>query len=154
MDRRPDTRTDPPLRTQTAEVFRHFARKSAEWLGSSHAFVLAIVTILVWGLLGSRYGSSDTWQLVINTATSVMTFLMVFLIQNTQNRDAKALHLQLDALLRAVKGARTGLVRLENMTEGELDALEREFREIRQRATRRSVSRETRNGQHSNYDAA
>jgi low affinity Fe/Cu permease len=89
------------------------------------------VTILVWAVAGPFYHYSDTWQLVINTGTTVVTFLMVFLMQNTQNRDAKAIHLKLDELLRGVKGARTGLVRLEDLTEVELVELEKEFEALR-----------------------
>jgi len=113
--------------TSAAELFRHFARKTSDWLGSPFAFWLAVLSIVTWALLGPRFDYSDTWQLVINTATTIVTFLMVFLIQNTQNRDAKALHLKLDELLRAVKGARTGLVRLEELTEDQLKALQEEF---------------------------
>ncbi len=117
-------------RYSAAEVFRHFARKTSDWLGSPAAFWLAVLSIVVWGLLGGHFEYSDTWQLVINTATTIVTFLMVFLIQNTQNRDAKALHLKLDELLRAVKGARTGLVRLEELTEDQIEALQQEFTDL------------------------
>src|SRR5688500_10873625 len=93
--------------------FRFFAKLAGEWLGSAAAFGVALLSILVWALLGPVFGYSDTWQLVINTATTVLTFLMVFLVQNTQNRDAKAIHLKLDELIRGVRGARTELVALE-----------------------------------------
>jgi low affinity Fe/Cu permease len=109
------------------EFFRSFARRSSDFVGSSWAFALAIMTVVVWAAAGPFYDYSDTWQLVINTGTTVITFLMVFLMQNTQNRDAKAIHLKLDELLRGVKGARTGLVRLEGLNEAELVELEREF---------------------------
>jgi low affinity Fe/Cu permease len=125
MSGRPETTT-----SSAAEIFRHFARKTADWLGSPAAFWIAVLTIVAWALLGHRFDYSDTWQLVINTATTIVTFLMVFLIQSTQNRDAKALHLKLDELLRAVKGARTGLVRLEELTEDQLTALQQEFTEL------------------------
>jgi low affinity Fe/Cu permease len=85
-------------------------------------------------MLGPRYNYSDTWQLVINTGTTIVTFLMVFLIQNTQNRDAKAVHLKLDELLRGVRGARTGLVHLEDLSEEELTRLGEEFERVRTRA--------------------
>lgn len=109
------------------EFFRTFARRSSDFLGSPWAFAGAIVIVVVWAVLGPVYGYSDTWQLVINTGTTIVTFLMVFLMQNTQNRDSKAIQLKLDELLRGVKGARTGLVRLEGLTEAELAALEQEF---------------------------
>jgi low affinity Fe/Cu permease len=85
----------------------------------------------LWAALGPRFHYSDTWQLVINTATTIVTFLMVFIIQNTQNRDARAIQLKLDELIRAVKGARTGLVRLEELTEEELRSLTGDFEELR-----------------------
>src|SRR3982751_6468915 len=112
------------------DSFRTFARKSSEVLGSAWAFIGAILIIAVWGLTGPTFHFSDTWQLIINTATTIVTFLMVFLIQNTQNRDAKAIHLKLDELIRALEGARTKLVDLENLTDEELDRLEREFKRI------------------------
>jgi low affinity Fe/Cu permease len=109
------------------DAFRRFAHKTAELVGTAYVFIIAVLIIVVWALLGSYYEYSDTWQLVINTGTTIVTFLMVFLIQNTQNRDAKAIHLKLDELLRGVKGARTDLVNLENFSEEELDRLQKEF---------------------------
>src|SRR6266478_7847749 len=113
------------------EIFRSFARRSSVFLGSPAAFVGAIAIVVGWAILGPVFHYSDTWQLVINTGTTVVTFLMVFLMQNTQNRDAKAIHLKLDELLRGVKGARTGLVRLEDLTEAELVELGKEFEALR-----------------------
>jgi low affinity Fe/Cu permease len=101
--------------------------------GSPWAFLIAAASIVVWGLAGSMFHYSDTWQLVINTATTIITFLMVFLIQNTQNRDTKALHLKLDELLRGVGGARTSLVNLENLSDEELDRLQKQFEQIKRR---------------------
>jgi low affinity Fe/Cu permease len=92
------------------------------------------MVVLVWGVTGPIFGFSDSWQLVINTGTTIVTFLMVFLIQNTQNRDAKAIHLKLDELIRSQKRARNILVDLEEMTEEELERFEEEFRRVRQRA--------------------
>jgi len=109
------------------EFFRSFARRSSVFLGSPAAFVGAIAIVVGWAILGPVYHYSDTWQLVINTGTTIVTFLMVFLMQNTQNRDSKAIQLKLDELLRGVKGARTGLVKLETLTEEELVGLESEF---------------------------
>src|SRR5688572_12106285 len=102
------------------ELFRWFSHRTSEIVGSPWAFILAVVTILVWGLTGPIFRFSDTWQLIINTGTTIVTFLMVFLIQNTQNRDARAMHLKLDELIWAVEGARTGLVDLEDCTDEEL----------------------------------
>ena len=114
------------------ELFRKFANKTSEWTGSSWAFIVAVAIIITWALTGPMFGYSDTWQLVINTGTTIVTFLMVFLIQNTQNRDAKAMHLKLDELLRGVQGARTGMVDLEAASDEELDKIQKEFERIRQ----------------------
>ena len=103
-------------------------------LGSAWAFAAAVLVILVWLLTGPMFHFSDTWQLIINTATTVVTFLMVFLIQNTQNRDAKAVHLKLDELIRAIKDARNELVDLEDLSDEELKKLEDQFRRMRTRA--------------------
>lgn len=99
-------------------------------MGSPWGFILALLTIVVWATTGPIFDFSDTWQLVINTGTTIVTFLMVFLIQNTQNRDAKAIHLKLDELIRGVEGARTGLVDLEDLSDKELDRLKAQFERI------------------------
>ena len=111
--------------------FHKIAHRTSEIVGSPAAFVLALMVIIAWAVAGPGYGYSDTWQLVINTGTTILTFLMVFLIQNTQNRDAKALHLKLDELIRAQKSARNRLLNLENMTDEELDVLQKEFVRLR-----------------------
>jgi low affinity Fe/Cu permease len=103
-------------------------------LGSAWAFCGAVLVIVVWLVTGPTFHFSDTWQLIINTATTVITFLMVFLIQNTQNRDAKAMHLKLDELIRAVTGARNQLVDLENLSDDELKNLEAQFQRLRKEA--------------------
>jgi low affinity Fe/Cu permease len=115
------------------ERFRRLARRSSEIVGSAEMFLAACVAVIAWAVLGPRYGFSDTWQLVINTGTTIVTFLMVFIIQNAQNRDARAIQLKLDELIRAVKGARTGMVRLEEMTDQELCALAGDFPKLRSR---------------------
>ncbi|MGI8965073.1 MAG: low affinity iron permease family protein [Limisphaerales bacterium] len=112
--------------------FHIFAHQSSKIVGSPWAFFIAVLILLIWGILGPVFGFSDTWQLVINTATTIITFLIVFLIQNTQNRDAKALHLKLDELLYAVKGARNNLINLENLSEEEMKQLQKEFERLRQ----------------------
>ena len=116
------------------DAFRVFARRSAILLGSAWAFVGAVLVILVWILTGPAFHFSDTWQLIINTATTVITFLMVFLIQNTQNRDAKAVHLKLDELIRALKSARNELVDLEDLSDEDLKRLEEQFQRLRKKA--------------------
>jgi low affinity Fe/Cu permease len=117
-----------------SDVFRVFARRSSVILGSAWAFAGAVLVILVWLLTGPTFHFSDTWQLIINTATTIITFLMVFLIQNTQNRDAKAVHLKLDELIRAIKDARNELVDLEDLSDEELKKLEEQFRRTRAQA--------------------
>ena len=117
-----------------SDAFRVFARRSAILLGSAWAFTGAVLVIGVWLITGPTFHFSDTWQLIINTATTIITFLMVFLIQNTQNRDAKAVHLKLDELIRAIKAARNELVDLEDLSDEELKKLEKQFQRMRQRA--------------------
>src|SRR6266516_3430116 len=118
------------------DSFRVFARQSSIILGSAWAFAGAVFVIAVWSLTGPTFHFSDTWQLIINTATTVITFLMVFLIQNTQNRDAKAVHLKLDEMILALKGARNQLVDLENLSDEDLKKLEKQFHPLRQKAER------------------
>jgi low affinity Fe/Cu permease len=117
-----------------SDAFRSFAHRSSTLLGSAWAFCGAVLVIVVWLVTGPAFHFSDTWQLIINTATTVITFLMVFLIQNTQNRDAKAVHLKLDELIRAVKGARNQLVDLENLSDEDLKKLESQFQRLRKQA--------------------
>ena len=116
-------------------LFRKFAHRTSAIVGSPWAFIVAVGIIVIWGVTGPIFHYSDTWQLIINTSTTIITFLMVFLIQNTQNRDATAIHLKLDELLRAVKEARTDLVDLEDMTDEELSALQEEFRQMHEKVT-------------------
>ena len=120
------------------DIFRHFARKSSEVLGTAWAFIGSLIIIAVWALTGPMFHFSDTWQLIINTGTTIVTFLMVFLIQNTQNRDAKAMHLKLDELIRAVEGARNRLVDLEKLSDEELKQLEEQFTRLRNKASERA----------------
>jgi low affinity Fe/Cu permease len=118
------------------DAFHVFARKSSSVLGSAWAFIIALLIIAIWALTGPMFHFSDTWQLIINTGTTIVTFLMVFLIQNTQNRDAKAVHLKLDELIRAVQGARNHLVDLEKLSDDEMKKLEDEFERIHKKAVR------------------
>ena len=112
------------------EHFRKFAHTTSLVVGSPWAFLAAGAVIVLWACTGPHFGYNDTWQLVINTGTTIVTFLMVFLIQNTQNRDARAMHLKLDELIRAAKGARNQLVNLEEMSDDELDRLHEEFQRV------------------------
>ena len=117
-----------------SDAFRIFARRSSAVFGSAWAFGIAILIIVIWGLTGPAFHYSNTWQLIINTGTTIVTFLMVFLIQNTQNRDAKAAHLKLDEILRALKGARNELIDLEKLSDEDLTALEKQFEQVRKKA--------------------
>jgi low affinity Fe/Cu permease len=117
-----------------SDAFRMFARRSSTVLGSAWAFASAILIIVFWGLTGPAFHYSDTWQLIINTGTTIVTFLMVFLIQNTQNRDAKAVHLKLDEIIRALRGARNELIDLENFSDEGLTSLEKQFERVRKKA--------------------
>jgi low affinity Fe/Cu permease len=116
------------------EFFHRFAAGASRIVGSPWAFLLATLVIVGWALAGPVFHFSDTWQLVINTSTTIVTFLTVFLIQNTQNRDAQAMHLKLDELLRGVKGARNRLIDLENLSEAELRDLRAEFERLHKQA--------------------
>ena len=114
------------------EVFRKFAAATSRVVGSPWIFVLAVLLIVGGAFSGPVFGYSDTWQLVINTTTTIVTFLMVFLIQNTQNRDSEAIHLKLDELIRALHTARTSLVDLEDLSDDQLAELREEFQHLRE----------------------
>ena len=114
------------------DAFRKFASRVSTLAGTPWAFMFAVGIIVVWSLTGPMFHYSDTWQLVINTGTTIVTFLMVFLIQNTQNRDAHAIHLKLDELIR-VTHARNALLALEDLSDEELTALQHEFEGLRDR---------------------
>ena len=114
------------------EWFRKFANLTAEKSGTPIAFALGVLSIAVWIATGPAFHFSDTWQLIINTGTTIITFLMVFLIQNTQARDTKTMHLKLDELIRAVEGARNSVVQLQNSSQEEIEHLDKEFAQIRE----------------------
>ena len=116
---------------RAAERFHWFAARTSQVLGTPSSFFAAVAIVVLWLASGPFFHFSDTWQLVINTSTTIITFLMVFLIQNTQNRDAKALHLKLDELIRAHGRARNELIELENLSDPELEKLEAEFAGLR-----------------------
>src|SRR5690349_9890693 len=123
------------------DTFRTFAAHISIHAGSPWAFAAALAIVVIWAALGPYFHYSDTWQLVINTGTTIITFLMVFLIQNLQNRDAKAIHLKLDELLRAIKGARTEMVNIEDLADEDLDELQKEFAQLRERYAKRGLER-------------
>jgi low affinity Fe/Cu permease len=120
--------------------FGEIAKWTSEFAGSSFAFVAACAIVLVWVITGPVFGFSDTWQLVINTGTTIITFLMVFLVQRTQNHDARALHLKLDELLRSVDAARNRLINLEHCTDDEVEQIERQFRAFKAREERKTAN--------------
>src|SRR5438094_9549396 len=119
-----------------ASHFSRFARWAALILGNPVAFMVAVLIIVVWAMTGPLFHFSDTWQLIINTSTTIVTFLMVFLIQNTQNRDSEAIQLKLDELIRAVEGAHNGLLDIEELTDEELAARKAAYLEIAHQARR------------------
>src|SRR5215208_1146965 len=116
-----------------ANSFNHFAKWISRAAGHPTTFGIALAVMLIWAVTGPVFHFSDTWQLFINTGTTIVTFLMVFLIQNTQNRDAKAIHLKLDELIRAVQGARNNLVDLEDLDEDELERMKAGFKDLREK---------------------
>jgi low affinity Fe/Cu permease len=116
-----------------SEWFRVVAERAAKAVGSSWAFLIAIVVVLAWAITGPVFSYSDTWQLIINTGTTIVTFLMVFLIQNTQNRESQIVTLKLDELLRGVEGARTSFIDLDHMSDEELKAVQGEFERLREK---------------------
>jgi low affinity Fe/Cu permease len=121
-----------PTRSRT--WFTHFAKWTAHATGRPASFLLAVLVVLAWVVTGPLFGFSDTWQLVINTGTTIVTFLMVFLIQNTQNRDGEAIQVKLDELIRAMKGAHTALMDLEELEDQELDRIRARYAQIARRA--------------------
>ena len=130
----------PPLEVQTRttnDAFGKFAASASGWLGSKWAFAGAGAIIVLWAAVGPIFHFSDTWQLVINTGTTIVTFLMVFLIQNTQNRDARAINLKLNELIRAIDKARDQMIDIENLSDLELDELQTKYEKIKAAWTRR-----------------
>ena len=115
-------------------AFTQFANMVSRITGRAWTFMVCILFVLAWALTGPLFGFSDTWQLVINTSTTIITFLMVFLIQNTQNRDSATMHLKLDELIRAVEGAHNALLDLEELTEDDLNQLRQRYERLAQRA--------------------
>lgn len=115
---------------QNISLFTRFAKAAAHVTGKPVTFIIAASIVVIWAVVGPFFGFSDTWQLVINTGTTIITFLMVFLIQNTQNRDTEALQIKLDEIIRSIKGARNEMLDLEDMDEKELDQIRKEYLEL------------------------
>ena len=124
-----------------AAWFGRFAARAAWLAGSPVMFLAAVVLVIVWGLTGSHFEYSDTWQLVINTGTTIITFLMVFLIQSTQNRDAKAIHLKLDEIIRSIHSAHNEMIDIEHLSDEELTELAKRYETIRQECDERAERR-------------
>lgn len=118
--------------------FAEWARRTADLLGSPYAFIAACTVVLAWLASGPAFDYSDTWQLIVNTGTTIVTFLMVFLIQNTQNRDGRAIHLKLDEIIKSSKAARNRLIDLEHCTDEELDELQKQFENLRSKKSDRA----------------
>jgi low affinity Fe/Cu permease len=116
----------------TGEGFHVFATQAAYWVGTKWAFLLALLSIVVWLVSGSYFQYSDTWQLVINTGTTVITFLVVFLIQNTQNRDARAIHLKLDEIIKSIDQAQNEMIDIEHLSDRELQNLADKYQKVRE----------------------
>jgi low affinity Fe/Cu permease len=132
MEKSGTTRKPAEIQARTPnDRFGQFAAASSGWLGSKWAFAGAGLIILIWAATGPLFHFSDTWQLVINTGTTIVTFLMVFLIQNTQNRDARAINLKLNELIRAVDKARDNMIDIENLSDLELDELQERYEKIK-----------------------
>ena len=123
------------------DLFRKFASKTSTVVGSPWSFIVATLIIITWFIAGPVFGYSDTWQLVINTGTTIVTFLIVFLIQNTQNRDARALHLKLDELVKSIRGARNSMVSIEEVSDEELDKLHSEFQKLHEHYEKEVIRR-------------
>ena len=122
-----------------SDGFQYFAKKASQAVGSKWAFTFAALIIILWCVSGPYFHYSDTWQLVVNTATTIITFLMVFLIQNTQNRDARAIHLKLDEIIRSIAPAHNEMIHIENLSDAELETLSTRFEAIRSECERRKT---------------
>ena len=125
---------DTQLSGKNASFFTRFARWCSRAAGTPFAFVAAVAVVLVWGITGPIFGFSDTWQLVINTGTTIVTFLMVFAIQASQNRDSEAIQVKLDELIRSIEGAQNSLLDLEELEESEIERLRKKYRDLAAKA--------------------
>ena len=127
---------EPHKPSRVSILLERFAQHATSWTGSSWAFVLALLSLVVWAILGPYFGYSDTWQLVINTATTIVTFLMVFLIQRSQNKESLVIQVKLNEIIAALTGASNRLINLENLTEDEIRELHDRYQELAERAQR------------------
>jgi len=125
-------------KSSTEKGFHVFATEAANWVGTKFAFLAAIVAVVIWLLSGPYFHYSDTWQLVINTGTTVVTFLVVFLIQNTQNRDARAIHLKLDEIIKSIDKAQNEMIDIEHLSDSELQRLADKYQKVREESDVRS----------------
>lgn len=132
-------------KSASPSLFTRFAKTVSRACGHPVAFAVAVGLLVIWGISGPVFGFSDTWQLIINTGTTIVTFLMVFLIQNTQNRDSEALHVKLDELIRANKGAQNALLDLEELEEDELDRIRKDYEKLARTARGELNRRKSRN---------
>ena len=128
----------------TEKGFHVFATQAAYWVGTKWAFLTALVIIIVWLILGPYFRYSDTWQLIINTGTTIVTFLVVFLIQNTQNRDALAIHLKLDEIIKSIDQAHNEMIDIEHLPDSELQKLSDRYQKVREECENRAKRRKTR----------
>jgi low affinity Fe/Cu permease len=135
------SKNSTPAEQSHKDHFGQFANSCSLYLGSRWAFAAAVAIIIVWGLTGPLYHYSDTWQLVINTGTTIVTFLMVFLIQNTQNRDARAINLKLNELIESIKSARNEMIDIEHLSDAELDVLAHRYEAVRAEADERGMAK-------------
>src|SRR5947207_10089148 len=127
--------------TNTEKGFHIFATKAAYWVGTKWAFLAALAVIVLWLVTGPYFRYSDTWQLIINTGTTVITFLVVFLIQNTQNRDARAIHLKLDEIIKSIDQAQNEMIDIEHLSDDELEKLADKYQKVREECDSRSQRR-------------
>ena len=141
--------TSTSAQSQRKDHFGQFANTCSAYMGSRWAFAVAVGVIILWALSGPIYRYSDTWQLVINTGTTIVTFLMVFLIQNTQNRDARAINLKLDELIESIKSARNEMIDIEHLSDAELDVLAHRYETIRAKVSDRADTKESLSGRSS-----
>lgn len=128
-----DDTTQPTVPKQKSDTFHKVSVKIATKLGSAWAFYIAVLAILIWIISGPIFDFSNTWQLVINTGTTIVTFLMVFVIQNTQNRDGRAMQIKLDELIHSHRAARTEFVDIEDLSDNELDTLQQQFKDMHEK---------------------